>query len=399
MLVIAFSACRAPVRLAPLVLPAGVADSVITTAVASGVRLHTVVNLAAPWRAYVLQAATRCVRLEAVKGKPTAVGRTATSAILAALPNAATSEAHAIAAVNADFFLPNGVPTNAHIENGRLLSGPDRRPVAFSAQDAGGRAQRWRFDTLRAEGALVGPKARVELRAWNRPSARINGVVDAAWGAPLDSLIRRRTVKLVPVVPPTHSPGPSLGGRYVVHALSAADSTARADTLFAHIDAAEHREGARVSTGDTVEVSLRVAIGADNGTGLNAAIDQAVGGRPMLLADSRVLGDVDTEGNAGFRGLNPRTLMGLDQRASTVWLVVVDGRRPGHSVGMTLRQSAELLRALGATKGLNLDGGGSSALAWRYPAASDVRVANRPSDPMERPVANALAVYSTCRER
>jgi hypothetical protein len=38
-----------------------------------------VVNLAAPWRAYVLEVDLRCNALQAVKGAPTAVGRLTTS--------------------------------------------------------------------------------------------------------------------------------------------------------------------------------------------------------------------------------------------------------------------------------------------------------------------------------
>jgi exopolysaccharide biosynthesis protein len=62
---------------------------------------------------------------------------------------------------------------------------------------------------------------------------------------------------------------------------------------------------------------------------------------------------------------------------------------------MSLRELAELLQQLGARDGINLDGGGSSALVVRH--GDDLVVANRPSDPQgERPVANALAVVRRC---
>ena len=79
-------------------------------------------------------------------------------------------------------------------------------------------------------------------------------------------------------------------------------------------------------------------------------------------------------------------------------LVVIDGRQPGYSVGMTLRETAALLRELGAQEGLNLDGGGSSAMAIVDDSVSrGVRLVNRPSDAAgERAVANALAVVRTC---
>ena len=75
--------------------------------------------------------------------------------------------------------------------------------------------------------------------------------------------------------------------------------------------------------------------------------------------------------------------------------VTVDGRQPGHSEGTTLRETAELLRALGAVDALNLDGGGSTTMVVRGPGGR-LRVTNRPSDAAgERPVANALALR-TC---
>jgi exopolysaccharide biosynthesis protein len=111
--------------------------------------------------------------------------------------------------------------------------------------------------------------------------------------------------------------------------------------------------------------------------------------------DSTIVRDVNTEGNDGFRGLNPRTALGIDRTGRRVWLAVIDGRQPGYSMGMTTAQTGELLRALGAVSAINLDGGGSSALALRN-ADGTVRVLNRPSDKTERPVANALALLSTC---
>ena len=68
-------------------------------------------------------------------------------------------------------------------------------------------------------------------------------------------------------------------------------------------------------------------------------------------------------------------------------LVTVDGRRPGYSVGMTPIQFARLFRHLGATRALNLDGGGSTTMVV------DGEIVNRPSDPDgERAVSSAVLV-------
>jgi hypothetical protein len=128
---------------------------------------------------------------------------------------------------------------------------------------------------------------------------------------------------------------------------------------------------------------------------------EAVGGHPVLLRDSAVVVDVDTSGNAGFRGRNPRTAAGVAARGRRVLLVVIDGRQKAYSDGASLRETANVLLALGARDALNLDGGGSSAMVLARPAAppavSSLVVASRPSDaPGERAVGDAVAVVNTC---
>jgi uncharacterized protein YbcI len=90
---------------------------------------------------------------------------------------------------------------------------------------------------------------------------------------------------------------------------------------------------------------------------------------------------------------SPRTLAGL-RSDGTLLLVTVDGRRPGWSAGVTLPEAARVMRALGAPNALNLDGGGSTAMAVRG------RVVSRPSDPAgERPVSDALVVLRMVERR
>jgi hypothetical protein len=121
-----------------------------------------------------------------------------------------------------------------------------------------------------------------------------------------------------------------------------------------------------------------------------------VGGGPRLLAGGRVRVRASAEGFAPlsapwFSGSfvearNPRTLAGV-RADGRLLLVTIDGRRPGWSAGATLAEAARVMRSLGARDALNLDGGGSTAMAVRG------RVVNRPSDPTgERPVSDALVV-------
>jgi len=85
------------------------------------------------------------------------------------------------------------------------------------------------------------------------------------------------------------------------------------------------------------------------------------------------------------RAPHPRTAVGLSADQRMFFLVVADGRREGVP-GLTLPELARLLDDLGACTAVNLDGGGSSAMWVRD------RIVNQPSDLIERPVANHLAV-------
>jgi len=116
----------------------------------------------------------------------------------------------------------------------------------------------------------------------------------------------------------------------------------------------------------------------------------AVGGWPRVVLDGVNVGNVADSLEGTFprfsAGRHPRSAIALSRDSTQLLLIVVDGRRPW-SVGMSLAELGDLLIALGAGQGMNLDGGGSSAL-W---VAG--RVVNYPSDPGgERAVGNALVV-------
>lgn len=84
---------------------------------------------------------------------------------------------------------------------------------------------------------------------------------------------------------------------------------------------------------------------------------------------------------------HPRTAVGFDAAKGRLWILVVDGRQPGYSDGMTLPELVGLFEALGVTEAVNLDGGGSTVMVLKGATVS------RPSDAEgERPVVNALGV-------
>ena len=107
-------------------------------------------------------------------------------------------------------------------------------------------------------------------------------------------------------------------------------------------------------------------------------IEHAVGGFYMVLEQGSLSQRLLGESGHVKQDLprHPRSAAGLSEDGSILYLLVVDGRRPG-SIGATEAELGFLLRQLGAYNGLNFDGGGSTSLALRFPDGK-VRVVNTP---------------------
>ncbi|CAN5267968.1 hypothetical protein BH20ACT13_BH20ACT13_01200 [soil metagenome] len=116
-------------------------------------------------------------------------------------------------------------------------------------------------------------------------------------------------------------------------------------------------------------------------------VGDAIGGGPVLVRSGRPV----YRANEAFETSllaprHPRTAVG-QTADGRILLVAVDGRQSGYSVGMTTFEMAQTLVRLGAARGMQLDGGGSTTLAF------DGRILNRPSDRTERPISTALMLF------
>lgn len=58
----------------------------------------------------------------------------------------------------------------------------------------------------------------------------------------------------------------------------------------------------------------------------------------------------------------PRTIMGIDKTGSKLFLMVVDGRQPSYSMGIGLKEAANILLSLGCFEAMSCDQGGSSCM-------------------------------------
>ena len=82
---------------------------------------------------------------------------------------------------------------------------------------------------------------------------------------------------------------------------------------------------------------------------------------------------------------HPRTMIGHFENGDLLF-IVIDGRRQGWSIGVTLEEAQEKLLEFKARDAYNLDGGGSSTFYYNG------QVLNRPSDGRERKVATNIVV-------
>lgn len=123
------------------------------------------------------------------------------------------------------------------------------------------------------------------------------------------------------------------------------------------------------------------------------AADDVIGGAGLIAIKGRAIEEwADERVRDDFRlTRHPRTLAATDATRRT-WLVAIDGRRPGHSLGVSFAGLSALARGLGLVDVVNLDGGGSTTMVVAG------RVVNRTSDVTgPRAVSDALLVLPASR--
>ena len=122
-------------------------------------------------------------------------------------------------------------------------------------------------------------------------------------------------------------------------------------------------------------------------------VQTGIGGNLRLLRD----GEIEPElfefargrNNSAYRHSNaahrhPRSALGFNDEK--LFLIVIDGRQSGYSMGMTLYQMADFFNDIGIKHAINFDGGSSSAL-WALG-----RIVNRPAHGYERRIFNVALI-------
>jgi large repetitive protein len=370
---------------APVVLP-GAGSAPAAERLAPGVTHRFEHRPEGPFAIHVVEIDPRaCVEIRTAKGRDSMIGRETTTALFA---RESTPSRPTAVGVNADFFRyePDGVPEGPQVAGGEVIAAAGTYGPSVSTRFG---IEQPVFGITRSGRAFVG-EVRIAGQAWstggNVPLGRLNAVPGP------DSLALFNRFAGGPL------PGGDTALAVSVRILQA--GTAAGDVESAVVTARHGSVGGLVvpadgrilagrgaaaewigalAPGDTVRWHLAFA-GAPGG------VVELVGGFPLLLLDGEsVLHRVPRIWPPFATGRHPRTAIGV-RADGTIVLAVVDGRQEGYSVGMTLRETANLMRELGTVDALNLDGGGSTTLV------TAAGIVNRPSDADERPVANALVV-------
>lgn len=346
-----------------------------TPGLAPGVEHSVVRDPSGPWVAHVAS-----IDLSAASSPETVLANNRLQGLDAV--STMTRRAGAVLGINGDYALSSGRPVHLFANDGRLSQTPQLLGRALTL-DAAGNGVRMGFpdlavdiSTASATGTVTLAVPRVnsggphgdDLAMFTGDGALLEVPPNNACYAGLAPSGGRAMTADGAVRTPLSVTGTRCGGERPVVPVAGGILTANSY----HGSEAFIR---RLARDQLVELTTRL--------GSPGAID-ALGGNPMLVSGGRIA-DGDVDGGGAFFGRHPRTAVGTTADG-TLLMVVVDGRQSGYSVGMTLRELAQLMSDLGAVEAVNLDGGGSSEMVVNG------LVANRPSDGGERLVSSALVV-------
>lgn len=123
---------------------------------------------------------------------------------------------------------------------------------------------------------------------------------------------------------------------------------------------------------------------------------EAIAGREILIDEGQPIAKQRIKNYSDYKKFFPRTAVGIDRQGEKLWFVLVDGRQPYYSEGITIAELTDIFLNLGVDQALNFDGGGSTTLA--IADGKTTRLLNSPIDariPLrERAIANHIGLYA-----
>lgn len=280
-----------------------------------------------------------------------------------------------------------GEPIGLLISGGEVLHPPTPKRSAL-LMDRTGRVDIWRVGLIGVQMRLGGTARAVIHKVnsnWLNPGEIIAYTDDYRKTTPKAPL----AIKII--------------GRQVVDVLAKTGTEAPIGGLVLAINPGSADPGplAEIESGDTVHYEMPAMRGLES-------LEAAVAGGPALVMDGQVDGNLAADNLDGFcppaalgprtrnaRNFLPRTAWGITSQHELIALTV-DGFNARRSVGLSLDETAQLLRSLGCVQALNLDGGDAARMVVGGQAADNNGYSDLFSDGRKpatpRPLASAILI-------
>ena len=279
------------------------------------------------------------------------------------LPNKRTvrniaQRTNSIVAINGGFFKPQtGVPLGTLMIDKKIYTGPIYDRVALGIFKDG-----YDVGRVQLDGKIIGNNQEIKIDNINQPRMLSSYILAYTrdWG------------KYAPV-----SPQYGVQLQIVGNKITAASANPLSIPENGYVLVGPKSKLGKLFGADYVDVEIKTNPKWEN-------VQHIISGGPYLLKDNQIFIDMPAQKLQSIGGRNPRTAIGYTEDNNLV-LVAVDGRE-GSSVGLTLVELAKLMKTLGCTNAINLDGGGSTVMYIKG------QIVNHPHQPGGIALSNALVI-------
>lgn len=279
------------------------------------------------------------------------------------LPNKRTvrniaQRTNSIVAINGGFFKPQtGVPLGTLMIDKKIYTGPIYDRVALGIFKDG-----YDVGRVQLDGKIIGNNQEIKIDNINQPRMLSSYILAYTrdWG------------KYAPV-----SPQYGVQLQIVGNKIMAASANPLSIPENGYVLVGPKSKLGKLFGADYVDVEIKTNPKWEN-------VQHIISGGPYLLKDNQIFIDMTAQKLQSIGGRNPRTAIGYTEDNNLI-LVAVDGRE-GSSVGLTLVELAKLMKTLGCTNAINLDGGGSTVMYIKG------QIVNHPHQPGGIALSNALVI-------
>ncbi|WP_422485122.1 phosphodiester glycosidase family protein [Gudongella sp. DL1XJH-153] len=277
---------------------------------------------------------------------------------------------NAVAGINGDFYNANPIPSSLGVlvDNGRVLSSPNNLPTFFTTRD-----NTAYIDYFNKNMTITNYNTGnvLNIDTVNKLHAEFITItlLNSDWGTKSIGARFRNDLHEVLVV-----------DGMVMERRTGGDAFDIPVSDNSYVLSSKSSNLLLFNPGDKVQTDINISPDMES-------IRFAIGSGSIVLRDGQV-----TNTDLNISGNQPRTGLGISRDQKEVIMVTVDGRDT-YFKGTTQETLGNLMMELGAYNGVNLDGGGSTAMAIKPINQAVAEFVNKPTE--QRNVVNGIGVFST----